>query len=490
MLSVSSFSALSQTRPYYIYFADKGAPSLTTNAPLSDFYVESVAERVDSVRHELYWLNAVTVQATEAQIHSLQSLPFVESVAPFQLTTSQHNTPIRDRDRLDTLYSLVSQQLPLQRVLEAGYSGKGVRIAIFDAGFKGANKHPALEAVFESGRVIATRDFYKGGKNVFRHDSHGMEVMSCIAGTFRGQPLGCAPDAEFLLARTEHKWQEKAIEEDHWIAAAQWAFENGADIIHCSLGYTDKRYTYAQMDGLTTPVSRAAKIATDQGMLVVCSMGNEGQDSWKYLGAPADVPEVLSVGASMPMMPMRIQFSSLGPNALNQTKPDISAPGFLVTADPKGGFDENAGTSFSAPLITGLVACLLQQDTTRTPAQLLEQIQQMGHFYPYFDYELGFGIPDIDKWLDRPTEQPSAFETILQGDSVILKFNPEVMDDSTSFPNGRVLYFHIAKPDGVLEAAYQVPIANRSRYYFFRRRLDFDGTIRVWFAGTLWELDE
>ena len=66
-------------------------------------------------------------------------------------------------------------------------------------------------------------------------------VLSCIAGVKDSVRLGLAPNAEFLLARTERSRREPFSEEENWLAAAEWADRNGADIINSSLGYVHHR---------------------------------------------------------------------------------------------------------------------------------------------------------------------------------------------------------------------------------------------------------
>ncbi|MEZ4848639.1 MAG: S8 family serine peptidase [Bacteroidia bacterium] len=88
--------------------------------------------------------------------------------------------------------------------------GKGIRIAVLDAGFKDADKHPALDHIRKAKRIIATRDFYDGDENVYHHSLHGMQVMSCIGGKYQGRDLGCAPEAGVLLA-SEREGSEKAL---------------------------------------------------------------------------------------------------------------------------------------------------------------------------------------------------------------------------------------------------------------------------------------
>lgn len=457
--------------------------------PLVSSYVQEITTEVDSVRHLLRWFNAITVKASPEQISRVGELPFVKHIEPFQLEASFASTTGTDSARLDTLLSLSRNLMQLDQLEAEGLTGKGVRVAILDAGFKEANTHPALAHVRERGGIIATHDFFDGDETVYHHSRHGMEVMSCVAGMYGDRQLGCAKDASFLLARIEHERKEPSIEEDHWLAAAEWADRNGADVINSSITYSFKRYTYEDMDGNTAPVSKAAKIATEKGILVVCAMGNEGADAWKYLGAPADVPEVLSVGGALPMLQQHIPFSSIGPNAEKHLKPDISAPGFVLSAVKKGKFDENAGTSFSTPLIAGLAACLLQENPEQTPAQLADQIRSIGHFYPYYDYELGYGVPNVSRLFDKQTEEvPPRFSVFHRSDSVILALDTAYMRmDSVDFPNGRMLYFHLESPKGYLLSHQAIRLPNKAQFYFFRRMKGIQGTLRIWMGGFLYE---
>lgn len=461
--------------------------------PVREDYVRSVASVADSLRHRLRWFNAVSVRANQEQVARISRLPFVKNIH----LLGAGLIPCRESGtfdvRSDTLLDMVRDQLELDSLSAHGLDGSGVRIAIFDVGFKEVPSHPSLQDIWKKGQVLRTRDFYGGDSMVYHHDIHGTQVLACIAGTYKGENLGAGKNAEFLLARTEHRLREKPVEEDNWLAAVEWADRWGADIINSSLGYTRKRYDYEEMDGKTALVSRAAKMAAEKGILVVVSNGNAGAQKWKYLGAPADVPEVLSVGGSLPMTPRRIPFSSLGPNALGHTKPDVAAPGFAIGPVKKGKMDEVAGTSYSAPLIAGMAACLMQLYPEAKPVDLINMFHKIGHFYPYYDYELGYGIPKagyIPKIGSREekdsTDLPS-FDVFYRGDSVIVRLNPEVMNDSAGRPFGPVIYAHLEDEEGKLTASFTVPLENRDRYWYFMRRPGSRGILRIWFEEWLYE---
>lgn len=495
---------------YLVYFEKKSAPSpeagylslaaqqrrVRQGLPACDWYdlpvdlryVAQVAPRVDSLRYVLRWFNAVSVTATPEQAQGLRHLPgvcHVEKLGRTESTLAAGPALAAPTRNFDTLLAMQRNLMELDTLLHRRLSGRGVRIAIFDAGFKGADTHPALAL----SQVQATRDFYGGDSSVYHHAWHGTEVMSCIAGYYEDRQLGAAPDAEFLLARVEHKWWEPQREEDHWMAAAEWAEKEGADLIHSSLGFLKRGYAYGPGGRSLSPVSQAARIATEKGVLVINSMGNQGLEQPAAIGAPAEVPEVLSVGGSLPMLRERIPFSTPGPNVAGFTKPDVAAPGFVLGPKRKGAYTELAGTSYAAPLITGVAACLLQAEPGLNPADLHARLREAGHFYPYYDYELGYGVVQASRlFSDSESPARSTFRLALRSDSVILAFDSLTMvQDSVSHPYGRMLYYQLMDEQGRILAAQAVRIPNQARYYYFLRRRDVRGWIRVWFEGYLFE---
>ncbi len=188
--------------------------------------------------------------------------------------------------------------------------------------------------------------------------------------------MGLATEAEFLLARTEVN-TEPFSEEENWLAAAEWADKNGADIISSSLGYTLPRYFQYQMDGKSTLVARAATMAFEKGILVVNAMGNDGAGKWFVVGTPADAEEVLSVGGVDPFTNVHISFSSFGPTADGRMKPNVCAAGQALVASPKR-ITKAYGTSFATPLVTGFAACVLQLNPDFTVQELKTNIEQSG----------------------------------------------------------------------------------------------------------------
>ncbi|MFD1470116.1 S8 family serine peptidase [Hymenobacter caeli] len=417
-----------------------------TDRPVRPDYLARVRAAVDTVTLVSRWFNAVAVRATPAQAAALRALPGVREVAAWpQRGGGVAAARLRPGRTAATRfagdeppyispddYRLAHRQtaaLGAAAWARAGLAGRGLRIALFDVGFRGVESHPAFAALRARHGIVATHDFLANGPNVYRGGSHGTEVLGCLAGRLPGGPdaavaagpaLGLAPAAEYLLARTERALRETLSEEEAWLAAAEWADREGADIINSSLAYTEQRYFPEEMDGRRSLVARAAALAAHKGMLVVCAAGNDGDTDWVRIGTPADADSVLAVGGLDPVTGLHLAFSSVGPSADHRVKPDVSAFGIALTTTPGGGYERLEGTSFAAPLVAGFAACAWQHNRRLTAAQLYGQLRAAGQLYPYFDYAHGYGAPRAAYFLDGPPARPAGptFDFVA-GDSLV-----------------------------------------------------------------------
>ena len=410
-----------------------------TNYPLNDSYVAQIdaivaadLQSTTEVFGQSRWLNAVAVTATAKQIEAIGRLPFVKEI--IQLNNDMVLAEKKEAETENSVFNSqqVTQQLHRmqgQRFIEKGFDGTGIRIAVFDGGFKSVNTHQAFKHLRDNGQIIATWNFTTKEENVYDNHSHGTMVLSCIAGKMGDRQLGLATGATFLLAKTEVD-PEPYKEEVWWAQAAEWADKNGADIINSSLGYTrDRHYTW-QMDGRSY-VSRAANLAARKGILVCNSAGNSGDDeNWKIIGAPADADSILSVGGISPSLKAysHISFSSYGPTADGRMKPNVCNFGYAECADSGNDTATTfaAGTSFSSPLTTGFCACAMQavrKQKSVTAMQMKALIEESADLYPYYDYAFGYGVPQASYFLDedkRIIEKAATFAFEDFGDYVLI----------------------------------------------------------------------
>lgn len=461
--------------------------------PLNPAYVNTVGELVNELRYELRWWNGVSVEANEEQIAAVNKLEFVREV---ELISTEQDVPVLSEqveaeDSTDILeerlFELVRQQLGLDRLKAEGLDGSNVIIAIFDAGFKGADEHDAFRHLFENNRILMTENFRRKKDNPFVVSDHGTSVLGCIAGIKDGKPLGAATGASFILVKTESLLWETRKEEDHWLAAAEWVEKEGADIISSSLGYSGSRNDYNKMDGHTTVVTRAANLAASRGVLVVNSQGNEGNRKFKMLNAPADGDSVLAVGATYPMVRMAMPFSSYGPNKAGRMKPNVCAPGYVLAPGRKNKWKVVSGTSFSCPLVTGYAACMMQRHPEATNMEIMEMIEKSGHLYPYYDFRHGYGVPDPHRWLDPPDTLDCLMGFARKDDTLYIKFPEVAVEDTTDENASRILYYHQERAPGKLvdyrfvlvrqktETARIVPVGEKPY------------TLRIWFEGCIYE---
>ncbi len=440
----------------------------STDFPLTSSYVEKVTLLAEEVLGETRWFNALAIFATEENFLKIQTFPFVREIVPIRSSLmlcqyrdliSEQEVPVSNNniDSSKTIFASAQvQRMEGDSFIEKGIDGKGIRIAVFDGGFPEVDTHIAFEHLRKNNKIIKTWNFCNKKEDVYGYSSHGRMVLSCIAGIKGNQKLGLATGAEFLLARTEVEI-ERYKEEVWWLMAAEWADKNGAHIINSSLGYGGERYYPSQMDGKYSLVTRAANMAASKGILVVNAAGNEGTDKeWnRSIIAPADADSILTIGGIFPMSDYRINFSSVGPTADGRLKPNVVAWGQASVAGKTEWVYRVSGTSFSSPLVAGFAACAWQTNPNLTNMQLKTEIERSADLYPYFDYDLGYGVPQAGYFINgkKTTIDPDAI-TILEAENtiqIILNHSPE--KDSLhekKYRNQGYIYYHVQDEKGVL----------------------------------------
>ncbi len=381
-----------------------------TDLPVLSVYLDSLKKRGLEIVHTSKWLNGTTVRTADtALIRKIAALSFVSSVQLTKPATTTKSSFLKFREEEISSgiadYGNANNQLTQlngQYLHNQGFRGKGIQIALLDAGFLNVNTINAFDSVRNSNRILGTRDFVDPKTDIYKQNYHGMSVLSCLAGNLPGSLIGTAPDASYYLFRTEDSASEYLIEEDNWVTAAELADSLGVDVINSSLGYfnfddSKMNHRYSDLNGKTTRVTQAANMAFQKGMLVFASAGNEGNKTWKYIIAPADGENVIGVGA-VDKNGLRAAFSSVGPAFGGAVKPNVAALGsltYLVTSAGTSGY--LSGTSFSSPVLAGMGACLRQAYPYASVKQLKAAIEQSASQYSKPDSLLGYGIPDFEK---------------------------------------------------------------------------------------------
>lgn len=392
-----------------------------TNYPLNGGYVSQIGAIATEEVGQSRWLNAVAVMATAEQIGQIEQLPFVSSTriiaSEMQMAACREaaNAEAAEVLAADELPELTNQLVRMQGELfrEKGIDGKGIRIAVLDGGFPRVNTHDAFKHLRDSHRILDTWNFPNKKADVYGWNSHGLSTLSCITGIIDGQQLGLATGSEFLLYRTEVE-AEPFKEEVWWMQAMERADQHGANLISSSLGYGKERYFTRDMDG-TSYVAKAGNIAARKGILVVNSAGNEADSrQWKTIITPADADSVLCVGGieSDNEHYRHISFSSFGPSADGRLKPNVSAYGHALAA-ANGGDSKTSwvyGTSFSCPLTSGFAACAWQMCKGKTAMEMMDLIQKSADLYPYYDYALGYGVPQASFFVNGPAKKAPTFK--------------------------------------------------------------------------------
>ncbi|MFE0105511.1 S8 family serine peptidase [Streptomyces sp. NPDC059009] len=289
-------------------------------------------------------------------------------------------------------------QIGAPKAWQAGYDGKGVRIAVLDTGVDAT--HPDLKD-----QVVAEKNF-STSTDAKDHFGHGTHVASISAGTGAksgGRFKGVAPGAKLLSGKVLN---DGGYGDDSGIIAGMdWAASRQADVVNLSLGGTDT----PGIDPLEAAVN---KLSADQGILFAVAAGNDGAPG--SVGSPGSADAALTVGAvddNDKLAPFSSQGPRLGDGAV---KPDVTAPGVDITAaaapgsvidrevgqNPEG-YLTISGTSMATPHVAGAAALLKQQHPNWKYAELKGALTASAKGGPYSAFEQGSGRIAVDRAIKQ-----------------------------------------------------------------------------------------
>jgi len=387
------------------------------DSPVNPVYLDLLKTTGATILFPLKWINGALIKQRPQDLAKTLKSPGVkglywnfpaDSSAKFKINSSEISRETvqvlnASESTIDYGNSITQiAQIGVDIMHAKGFHGQNVLISILDNGFLNADIATFLQKIYTEKRLVGTLTTSPNLKSIYQGGAHGTQVLSTIAGQFPGKLYGTAYQANIAIAQTEEEETELIVEEANWLRAAEWADSLGTDIISSSLGYSEfenskSNHTYADMNGKNTLVSNAARWAANRGIICVISAGNEGSGAWKYITAPADADSIISVGA-VDRTGLRASFSSQGPSFDKRIKPDVSAMGLGTIAGlPNGQISSLNGTSFSAPLIAGLAAGLIQSSPNKNNFQIINAIRKSSSLADKPDNLVGFGVPNFDR---------------------------------------------------------------------------------------------
>ena len=383
----------------------------STDLSVSPTYLNQLRSEGWHIVTQSRWLNTVVVQradGAEADESSLSSLPFVshwQQVCGWSEGTETAAAPLRkDAGQTAAIQTGDDFRQPVielhgDALFEAGHRGQGMLIAVLDGGFRNL---PDIGHMM--GKVEGWHDCYNPddvtGSNLWTASEHGTQVLSLMACDSAYGVWGTAPDASYYLIRTEYADSETPLEEDMWVRGAEIADSIGADLINSSLGYatfdhSEASHTWDELMTGHAVVSEGAQAACRKGLVVCNAAGNERQRSWQKLNFPADVEEVFTVGGTTYNL-QPSSFSSTGWTA-PYVKPDVCGRGtaaWIISAADGQPCTSN-GTSYSTPLLCGLMASLWSAAPSLLPEQLRQLVRESASLCTHPDSLMGYGLPNF-----------------------------------------------------------------------------------------------
>jgi hypothetical protein len=415
--------------------------------PVNQAYVAQIKAQLGiSYKAQSKWFNCVHVVGTTTAIDALANLAFVSSIDyadPTKSTSRSYEDKFAQTVTTPLAYGTATNQIQmigLDDLHNTGNAGDGMLIAVTDSGFPNVDVNTGFAQLRNNNGIAGGWDFVDRDATIYEDHYHGARVLSVMAGNEPGNFEGTAPDARYHLFRTEEALQETPAEMSYWVQAAERADSLGVDVINVSLGYlgfdnTAESLDYQDMNGTTAFISRGTNVAFEKGIIVVTSAGNSGNSNLHpYDSAPADALGAFSIG-SVTAAEVKSSFSSTGPTVDGRIRPDIAAQGSATaTIDESGILVATSGTSFSAPLISGSVACLMQAFPNLTPQQIVDAVRASANQAMTPDNLLGYGIPDFgaaQQTLSTTSLNDQDFIYYIQDKQLI--FNTALGENATSF---------------------------------------------------------
>ena len=421
------------------------------DVPINENYITQIKNATGiTVRSKSKWMNCVYIIGSQPNIEALLDLPFVTNIEYADKSLNLFpGAPIENKFSLEEAgqnviynYGAAANQIEMlsgDYLHELDYSGEGMIVAVLDAGFPSIDTNPGFQKMRDENRILGTYDFEARTENVDGTSSHGFVTSSDIGGFLQNEFVGTAPQASFYFFVTEYTPSETPVEEAWWVEALERSDSLGVDVVNTSLGYRgfdnpNYDHNYEDLDGQTTFSARGANIAFDKGMILVTSAGNGGNSSFPTVGTPGDSPGTLTVGA-VNSNGIYVAFSSIGPTVDGRVKPDVMAQGVSAAVINTGGnVDFSSGTSFSSPIMAGVITCLWQSRPEVPNGHIMQIVRESANLYNNPTDQMGYGIPNFENAY--AAIQELGFEDEFLMSNFALYPNPVTSKINISFPEG------------------------------------------------------
>ncbi len=394
----------------------------------------------------LWIANVISCKATASVIYKLASHPDVKALVydkEIQLISPEQMKEIKTESASNVRASGPDahvQAVEAHRVWwEKGFTGKNVVVAVLDSGTN--TNHLDLKDHLWKGYIDTDSDgtpdtyvngwnFVSNNSNITDDNGHGTHCAGLVCGDGTSTiTTGIAPDASLMTVKTVNRSGGGSV--NQMLSGVQFAVENGADVLSMSFGFKNNQLTTAQKEEI-----RAAFDNVLAANVVVCAAaGNDGNTH----GAPHNVDypaacpspwrnpdqtlegglsSVICVGAH------DLDMSSRGPSTWEGTsyndypynegasmgliRPDISAPGYFIRStkyNQNDIYEVRNGTSQATPIVAGVIALMLEKNSTLTPAQISQIIEETATSKPEKkDNIVGAGIVNALAAVNSITE--------------------------------------------------------------------------------------